>query len=902
MELVKKDLSRRYKQYYFILIVLIFISGCGGTGGQDTGPPQVISLSIEANDTCNIGGVDVSCLHRNSPFDLDTIGIHLVAIDDTGISGYYISETDSLIPSNWISVIPPTTSYDDIINYNLVADGSNPHDGIKRVSIWVKDLGGNVSQVASASLMRVTGRMVENEVGPIEEGKSFSDGLLVHYLKIDNTGVRVLAGGPELFFLTRTNTTWSFEKIEGFDMENRYSGVYVDENDNIHISFPDSEGHLTYSTNSSGVWESVVVDSTVTSGEFTDIVKGSDGKISISYYDTAQRNLMYASCNNGCTDKVNWETSIIDNSNDDTGLYSAITTGDGGSIHIAYYDRTNSQIKYVSSIDGFQPQIAGTNAGIRSDITVDSNGDAHITYYDNSTGQLYYSTNKSGAWSGGISIDKDSVVKDFISIHIASTGSVNISYYDSKNGDLRYATCMTQCEDPANWSSTVIDETGDTGWFNLISEDPVNGEIHISYFNFSDKSIKHAMCNSACNSKDNWKVEDIVSSGDAGIYNSMVIDSNGDIHTSYIAGGFLKYAVNRTGKWFSTVVDREGGRGKATSIAVDPVDLSIHIAYYDAIEKGIKYATCSTNCEVFENWQHIIVKKGSGGGMLHPSIKIDMNEAIHISYQDGDTRSLEYAYCSANCLEDGDNDGIGENWGTVIVDGNKPLNTGQTSSLDIGQYSSIAVDNTGATVKIHISYFDATNGDLKHAFCESNCVDDKDNDSMGDNWIVEVVDKGDDNSQDFTNSVGSYTSMGIDGEGGGHISYYDDTEGALKYANNKSGEWSTIVIDNYDLAGLYSSMSINPIDNSVHIVYFRLSSNLSVLKYAYCKTDCILDIDDGALSGHSDGIGDNWNTYILKIFSKSGMSASISLSPDIHIIYFDVDKGGLYYLDNLDLP
>jgi hypothetical protein len=67
----------------------------------------------------------------------------------------------------------------------------------------------------------------------------------------------------------------------------------------------------------------------------------------------------------------------------------------------------------------------------------------------------------------------------------------------------------------------------------------------------------------------------------------------------------------------------------------------------------------------------------------------------------------------------------------------------------------------------HISYYDATNRDLKYAYWN------------GGQWRVETVDS--------SGEVGEWTSLMLNAAGSAHISYYDHTNGDLKYATNSDG-------------------------------------------------------------------------------------------------------------------
>ena len=83
----------------------------------------------------------------------------------------------------------------------------------------------------------------------------------------------------------------------------------------------------------------------------------------------------------------------------------------------------------------------------------------------------------------------------------------------------------------------------------------------------------------------------------------------------------------------------------------------------------------------------------------------------------------------------------------------------------------------------HISYYDQTNGDLKHAWyvgSGGNC-------SGSAAWSCEIVES--------VNNVGRYSAIAINRTTGAiHIIYYDNTNGDLRYVKYSSGAWGVPVI------------------------------------------------------------------------------------------------------------
>lgn len=137
-------------------------------------------------------------------------------------------------------------------------------------------------------------------------------------------------------------------------------------------------------------------------------------------------------------------------------------------------------------------------------------------------------------------------------------------------------------------------------------------------------------------------------------------------------------------------------------------------------------------------------------------------------------------------------------------------------------------------------------------------------------WIKEVID-----TNDF---VGFYCSMDLDQKNKPHISYYDQLNGDLKYAEKIGDKWKIETIDTEGDTGYYSSLKIDN-DNNIHIAYYKEGTMPYGLKYAYYNET------------------NNWKIEQIDSGSKVGLDTSIDVDSinNPRISYFD------YYHNNNSL-
>lgn len=257
------------------------------------------------------------------------------------------------------------------------------------------------------------------------------------------------------------------------------------------------------------------------------------------------------------------------------------------------------------------------------------------------------------------------------------------------------------------------------------------------------------------------------------------------------------------------------------------------------------------------------------------SLDLDPAGRPHISYRDQTNTSLRYAY----------DDGTG--WQITTVD-----DTG-----DVGDFTSIAVDAQGHP---HISYYDADNYDLKYAHYDGAGL------GQGRGWQITTVDS--------LGSVGRCSSLALDAMGQPHISYFDESNGAIRYAYY-DGTWHTQTVDPA-VGGVCDTALGLDATGRPHVAYMV---NTYELRYAYLngtwqyeaiaangeRPDLAVDAagqphvsyysSNAVLYAYRDGSG--WHSEGLESVGSPSANSSVALGADgtPHVSYYQRTTGVLRY-------
>lgn len=569
-------------------------------------------------------------------------------------------------------------------------------------------------------------------------------------------------------------STWKIELIQepgsaGNKAEGKYSSIALDKDDHPHIAFLDDDyddlRHAYIGDGGRWNWENIA------DGPYHGNVGGwvsiaydkTNNTCHISFYAKSSGGLWYAKgtkCNKPpATSGRNWTVVTADTAGD-VGMYSSLILHSG--VYISYYDATNGNLKLAHSTDGTswsKSVISGTNVnvGLYTSLAIDDDDHLHITFFNVSYGLLQE------AYQGGASkwafrtIDENHDVGLASSLDLDSTGRPFISYLDDSPNDLK----MAERIGPATWLTSLVTGTNQIGSYTSLKVDST-GKPHIAFYDATREDLNYAEWNGSA-----WAFTSVDRNGDVGQYPSLALDINDKPFISYYDATKKRLLLAHwdivASKWITAPVDQSTlnppdiNVGKFTSIALDNTaqpNTKVFISYYeDAPNYRLKMAYRNIALGPPE-WRIYVVDDITDSEVgQFTSLALTNSWQPRIAYYEKTHTYLKYAEGNWNVI-------------THTFDFNTET-VHKVVHYDIGKYASLGLDSLD---RPHISYYlfdtDGTHqGDLMYAR------------KLAGVWEIYTVDSNGD--------VGLFTSIAIDSTDHPHISYYDKTEGELKYATDE---------------------------------------------------------------------------------------------------------------------
>ncbi len=244
-----------------------------------------------------------------------------------------------------------------------------------------------------------------------------------------------------------------------------YAGIAIDASDVPHTThWNQSDNVLRYATRSGDAWVAEDVESGV--GEFATIAIDGDGSPIIAYYNRSGGDLRVA-----VRSGSDWDNEVVDAGDGDAadvGRYPNILVEDSGTIHIAYLDVANGDLKVASGGPGnwsVATWASEGEVGAWPTLSVHQ-GDLHVAFSDMGNQDLLW-----GRWDGAdlstqVVDDRDFVGPDSA---VAWVGDEPVViYHDGMNND----ALMAVRTGGTDWNRTVHMESGAVGFHNNVALDP----------------------------------------------------------------------------------------------------------------------------------------------------------------------------------------------------------------------------------------------------------------------------------------------------------------------------------------------------------------------------------------------------------------------------------------------
>lgn len=720
------------------------------------------------------------------------------------------------------------------------------------------------------------------------------------------------AGDPE--FPLRTSTT-----------------IYMDEADNPHLLYYDfTTSDLKYAVRNKWEYQVVGLVGTLVEPSNRNIVLDSWGLPHIAFGGS---NLYH-----GYYDGTTWQFELVDPS-PTAGGYASIAMDEDDNIYISYYDSGPMDLKFASlnRRSGFwtiETVDSTGDVGKFNSLVLDYNNKPHISYFDETDDELWYALKSGNSWAKEL-LDSSGAVGAYTSIAVNSLNQPRIAYTNFVDYHLKYIV-----KDAHGWGTPTIIPTGGRvlSFVSLILND--HGLPNISYFeDANDTDTLYDNLKFAYSNGSRWIVDTIDKDNSVGWWNSMRMDSYGDMHLSYYdrSTGMLKYASGSLYDWQAEFVDSMGTIpdgaditlfGGYTSLVLDKADRP-QMIYYDITNNVLRFAKLN-------QWEF---QTAASPGVItepgRPNLAVDIAGLPHIAYSDGNVNYIAndgFIWSTATNLGVGGFPTLAVNYAGVktwpyvswydttnqnlmynFEDGFGWLATPVTvddSPEDVGSYASLTIEQSGTDIRVHIAYFDETNDNLKYATFLKNSRTAR----------VEVVDS--------TSLVGSYPSIALDRNGVPCISYYDIKDKNLKFAVRVGNDqWSTELVDSVGKVGLYSSLAIDSV-NRPHIAYFDDTTDDLIYTYksgGFWQFDVIdtvdstgwyaslaLDNNDVPHIAYYDHSNQNLKhafiyryNFVIELVDIAGdvgqfSSLKIDSANGLHIAYYDATLGTVKYARGID--
>ncbi len=460
-------------------------------------------------------------------------------------------------------------------------------------------------------------------------------------------------------------------------------------------------------------------------GRFTSLRLDAAGNPVVGYYDATNGDLKLLRCGNPTCTTGN--TITTPDTVGDVGRYTALALDALGRPVVSYRDETNGDLRLlycasatcpaghtIVTVDTPDKQLGGS-VGRYSSLVLDAAGNPVVSYHGEVGSianqlKLLRCGNPTCTAGNTIAVPDPLVLLTtdqvgwYTSLRLDAAGNPVVSYYDIANADLKVLHCgnptctafVPNCAAGQNCVTTPA-STGFVGQHTALALDAAGNPV-VSYQDQTNGDLKLLHCgNPTCTGGNTIATPD--SAGNVGGWTSLRLDAAGTPVVSYydLTNGDLKllHCGNPTCTGGNTIAtpDSTGDVGLYTALALDAAGNPV-VSYYDVTNRDLKVLRCGNPTCTANNT--IATPDSMGDVGQYTSLRLDGAGNPVVSYYDFTNGDLKVLHCgNPTCTA-----------GNAIA---TPDSTG-----DVGLYTALALDAAGNPV---VSYYDATNGDLKVLHC-----------------------------------------------------------------------------------------------------------------------------------------------------------------------------------------
>jgi subtilisin family serine protease len=252
-------------------------------------------------------------------------------------------------------------------------------------------------------------------------------------------------------------------------------------------------------------------------GNVFDTALDSQGVLHAVYYNAVKQDIIYTTRNTS----GKWSVGKTIDSRGNVGSQLSIAVDSTGKVSVAYFDNTNTAVKYAN-FNGVKWSTrtieSAKHVGTSPSLAFDIDGNAFVAYYRKTTGDLKLArlNRDAGTWTTQTVDGADANVGAITSIDVGeapiSSGfftvydtTIAIAYSDSTNGNVKYARLDID-NASATWFIARVDDLNGVSSLDLnLHAGPTNSglQAQIAYQDRSTNQIKYAYRNN------DWFVETV---------------------------------------------------------------------------------------------------------------------------------------------------------------------------------------------------------------------------------------------------------------------------------------------------------------------------------------------------------------------------------------------------------